>query len=59
MSKRLDTDVVEVMRLCKALNVTVHVRGTDEDPRVEFRSKRNRKPIGEKDLRRMMDYLNG
>lgn len=50
-----DSDVVEVMRLAKAIGVTVHVRGTDERPVVEIKDKASRRIVGGIELRRRME----
>lgn len=49
-----DSDIVEVMRLAKLAGVTVHVRGSDERPVIEFRDKWTRKVVGGIELKRRL-----
>lgn len=46
-----DNDVVEAMTLCRALGVTVHIRGTDENPKVILLDKRTQKMVGGLELK--------
>lgn len=50
-----DSDVVEAMKNLKRLGLTVHVRGTDERPIVEFRHKYGRRVVGGIELRKLME----
>lgn len=51
---RDDSDVVEVMIILRELKLTLHVRGSDEHPVVEFRHKKSRRVVGGIELKRLM-----
>lgn len=57
MHSASDIADAEVMKLCKELRLTVHVRGTDTHPVVEFRCKGTRRVIGGIELKRRMANL--
>ncbi|QWY83458.1 hypothetical protein [Rhizobium phage RHph_X2_28B] len=40
-----DQEIADAMDLCKAIGVTVHIRGTDDQPLVLFKDKRTRKSL--------------
>jgi hypothetical protein len=42
----MDEDVVDTMTLCRAIGVTVHIRGTDADPKIVILDKRTQKMVG-------------
>lgn len=41
-----DEDVAEYLKMLRECKVTLHVRGTDRNPVVEYRDKRTRKVVG-------------
>jgi hypothetical protein len=41
-----DEDILDVMEVCRALKVSVHVRGTDANPKIELRCKFSRRIVG-------------
>lgn len=47
-----DEDVVYVMRICNAIGVTVHVRGTDERVVVEYKDRKTKRIVGGIELKR-------
>lgn len=49
-----DADVAEAMDFCLELGVTVHVRGTDSAPVVEFRDRWTRRVVGGTELKSRM-----
>lgn len=50
-----DDDVVELMTWCKRLHLTVHIRGTDQHPVMEFRHKgRGRYVCGYSELKKLI-----
>lgn len=50
-----DSDVVKAINICERFGITVHVRGTDERPIVEFKRKGTRSVIGGSELKRMFE----
>lgn len=54
MTDEPEEDVTETIDLCLELGVTVHVRGTDASPVVEFRDRWTRRVVGGTELRARM-----
>lgn len=50
----MDDDIVQAMKEARHCRVTVHVRGTDDRPVVEFRDKYDRRVVGGIELKRRM-----
>lgn len=53
----IDADTAFVMTMCRALGVTVHIRGTDDRPVIEVKDRRTRRIVGGIDLKRRADAL--
>lgn len=49
-----DAATAEIMRVCRLLGVTLHVRGSDAAPVIEFREKRTRRIVGGSEIRRRL-----
>lgn len=47
-----DLDLSEILWMARALKITVHVRGTDSAPVVEFRDKYTRRVVGGSEFKR-------
>ena len=54
MTESSDSDVVEAMKCCRRARVTVHVRGTDERPVIEFKDKKTRRIVGGIEMKRRL-----
>jgi hypothetical protein len=54
----MDEDVVEASEIAKSLGVTIHVRGTDEAPRVVLLDKRTGKMVGGIELKERIRRFN-
>jgi hypothetical protein len=52
-----DSDVANAIYLAKKLGITIHVRGTDSHPVVEFKHKWSGKIVGGIELKRLMERL--
>lgn len=46
-----DKATAEVMRICRAAGVTIHIRGDDRRPVIETRCRLSRRVVGGKELR--------
>lgn len=53
----VDTDTRYVIDWCKATRLTVHVRGTDDRPVIEFKDKADRKICGFVEVRRRFNLV--
>lgn len=49
-----DTDVVKAIEYAKKARVTIHIRGTDDAPVVEFKDKYSRRVVGGIELKRRL-----
>lgn len=49
-----DAELAEILAMVRRCGVTVHVRGTDDAPVVEFRDKRTCKVVGGKEMRKRL-----
>lgn len=49
-----DNEVAKHLDICKHVNVTVHIRGTDANPVIEFKDKRTRRIVGGIEMKRRL-----
>lgn len=50
-----DEDVLYVMQWCRAIGVSVHIRGTDDRPVIEVREGKWGNVVGGSEMRRRME----
>lgn len=53
----MDDDVANISRLARLLGISVHVRGPDTAPAVEFRDKTTRRVVGGKEIKRRLSAI--
>jgi hypothetical protein len=53
-----DQDVADHLDICKTAGVTVHVRGDDARPVIEFRDKRTRRVVGGIEMKKRLKCKN-
>lgn len=52
--EEVDADAAFVMACCKKAAITVHIRGTDERPVIEFKEQRSRRVVGMSEVKKRL-----